>query len=227
MNKPNTKLYVILLAISGALVALSFFLLIHFICNTQAVAVISCVISILGGALASISVSWLIDISNCKKRNFELHARKTENLKYIEMFLNSFFESIATSCNGIAEEKDESWEYWLRTLNDNSFLRSSADFYSRMLGVYVDLNCLIDQIDEANSGELKEFYLAEHNDLFSSLQLLLDSLKRLREMIFFKNDENIDHIIFCIKDVLSSVICLYGLNNKKYSNYRKEQKNNS
>ena len=227
MNKPNTKLYVILLAISGALVGLSFILLICFIYNSQATTIISCVISVLGGALASILVSWLIDIANCKKRNFELRARQTKNLIYIEMFLNLLFESIAKSCNGIAEKTDESWEHWLRTLYSNAFLRSSPDFYNKMLGVYVDLNSLIDQIDEANSGELKEFYLSEHNDLLSSLQLLLDSLKRLREMIFFEKKENIEHIIFCIKDVLSSVVCLFELNNKKYSNCAKEQKNKS
>jgi len=217
MQKPNTKLYTLLLSISVVLVILLFVFLIINIDNEKFTIVISCLISIIGGGFASIVVSWLIDIASCKRYNSSMLLRKIKCIEYIYMYTDDLFQSIADSCSIIETEKPKTWDLWLRLLEEHKYFRNAPNFHDQLLGVYVYLNMLIGVIDELNSGELKEYCMHDSQELVTELSIFGDALQRLRNKIFVDSDENINHIIFCINDFLSTILQFNKYLTKEYS----------
>ena len=226
MHTPNTKLYVKLSIIFGLSTVLLFILLAIFCANNVAVIFISCLISVLGGIFASIVVSWLIDVSSCKKNNSAIKLKKDKNLEYVKLFLDNLFESFADACQDVDHQEQGNWEYWLMTMNENDFFRNNPAFYDVCLGIYVHLNSIINLLDEANSGELKEYYLATACDLFFELQILKTACENLRDLIFLNsNQQHIEHIVFQFKDVLSTVLAFSDLASKNYKTIGKDNLN--
>ena len=223
MHKPNTKLYVILSGFFGLATVLLFIHLGYLIECDCAVAWISCFISVFGGILASIVVSWLIDLGNCKKNNELLKTKESQNIKYIKLFLDDLFQSFANTCKSVKSAKQGNWEYWLSIMKENNFFIESPDFYDVYLNTYVDLNTLLSLLDDANTGELKDYYLSTKSDFFAELQLLRTACEGLQKLIFLKGADNIEHIIFQFKDVLSTVLVFSDLSEKQYSISSKDE----
>lgn len=223
-SKPNTKLYLILTAIFGAAVITMFVLMCCNLGNASIPTITSAIISILGGALASVIVAWLIDISNCRLRNENLRQKEMKYLGYIAMFLDNLFQSFADICYRFDIEEPNSrayrWEEWFKKLVRNSFFRDKEDFYKNMLTTYISLNHLISLISEMNSGELKD-YIVHDSSLLSELLILHDTCQKIREYIFTRSaeiipDEIVEHLVFSMNDVLSTIIPFYKLYNKEY-----------
>lgn len=217
MHKPNTNLYIKLSCIFGLATVLLF---IHLGCLIEcdcAVAWISCFISVFGGILASIVVSWLIDLGNCKRSNELLKTKESQNIKYIKLFLDDLFQSFANTCKNAEGLEHGNWEYWLSIMKENNFFIESPDFYDIYRNTYVDLNTLLSLLDEANTGELKDYYLSTKSDFFAELQLLKTACEGLQKLIFLKGADNIEHIIFQFKDVLSTVLVFTDLSEKQYA----------
>ena len=217
MYKPNTKLYVILSIIFGS-ITLSLFILLGFLieCNS-AIVWISCSISVFGGVLASIVVSWLIDLGNCKRNNELLKSKKSQNIKYIKLFLDDLFQSFANTCKNTKSLEQGNWEYWLSIMKENNFFIESPDFNDIHLNTYVDLNTLLSLLNDANTSELKDYYLSTSSDFFAELQLLKTACEGLQRIIFLKGTNNIEHIIFQFQDVLSTVLVFTDLSKKQYA----------
>lgn len=223
MHTPNTKLYIKLSLIFGIFTLLLFILLAIFSTNNTATIFISCLISVLGGIFASIVVSWIIDVSSCKKNNAAIKLRKDKNIEYVRVLLDDLFESLADACQDIDCQEQGNWEHWLMTLKENDFFRNNPEFYNMCLGVYVNLNSIINLLDEANSGELKEYYLATDCNVFFELQLLGTACEDLRKLIFLNSDQNIEHIVFQFKDVLSTVLMFSDLDSKDYKTHKRKE----
>ena len=217
MYKPNTKLYVILIIIFGLVALLLFILLGFHITDDCAVVWISCFISVFGGVIASIVVSWLIDIGNCKRNNASLKAKENKNINYIKLFLDDLFQSFANSCKSIDDGKQGNWEFWLSLMKENNFFIESPDFNDINLNTYVDLNSLISLLDDANTGELKDYYLSTKRDFFAELQLLKKACESLQKQIFLRDIDNFEHIVYQFKDVLSTVLIFSDLSEKQYA----------
>ena len=223
MYKPNTKLYVMLSIVFGSITLLLFILLGLLIECNYAVTWISCFISVFGGILASIVVSWLIDIGNCRKNNALLKSKETKNINYIKLFLDDLFQTFANTCKNVKSAKQGNWEYWLSIMKENNFFIESPDFYDIYLNTYVDLNTLLSLLDDANTGELKDYYLSTKSDFFAELQLLKTACEGLQKLIFLKGTDNIEHIIFQFKDVLSTVLVFSDLSEKQYAVTTKDE----
>ncbi|MPM07057.1 hypothetical protein SDC9_53361 [bioreactor metagenome] len=217
--KPNTKLYLLLSSIFGIVVIASFIALCVNIEITPICTILSAVISVFGGAFASVIVAWLIDIAACKRRNTDLSYREKQSLDYIAMFLDELFQSFADNQSSCETSDSARWEVWFRHLESNNFFKEEPDFYQRMLTTYVSLNDIVKIINELNSGELKEYIIQNNSDVLGELSILSDACCRLRDTIFNDKSENIDHIIFCINDVISTILPFYKLSTKEYIPY--------
>lgn len=218
MQTPNNKFHFGLTFGTSVIVIILFSLLIYNINNNSITLVISCLISIFGGAVASIIVSWLIDVATCRRNNNLIISRKNKNFNNIEFYIDELFQAFANTCyNAVEQHQEGNWEHWIKILDKYDYYKGSSDFYEKMLFIYVNLNCLISELDEANSGELKEHYIQSPQAISSELILLLDALKRLREKMFLCKEENIEHIIFTIKDVLLTIVPLVQYHEKKYT----------
>ena len=158
----------------------------------------SAVISIFGGAFASVIVAWLIDIAACKRRNTELNNREKQSFDYISMFIDELFQSFADSQSSCETSYSARWDVWFRCLESKNFFKKEADFYQRMLATYVSLNEIVNIISELNSSELKEYIIQEQSDVLGKLSILSDACCRLRDAIFNDKSENINHIIFLL-----------------------------
>ena len=212
--KPNTKLYVILAISFGLIVMISFISLCMNLDNTYICTILSAIISIFGGILASIIVAWLIDISTCNKNNTSLSLREKQCFNYLVMFLDDLFQAFADAQSGSETMEPARWEVWFRKLVLQNFYKSKTDFYERMLVIYVTLNQIIAQVDELNSGDLKDFII--QYELSSELLMLSETCHRIQNLIFNNKTENIDHIVFCMNDVLNTVIVFVKLSLKEY-----------
>lgn len=159
MQKPNNKFHFWLTFGTSVIVIILFSLLIYNINNNNITLVISCLISIFGGAVASIIVSWLIDVATCRRNNNLIISRKNKNFNNIEFYIDELFQAFADTCyNAVEQHQEENWEHWLKTLDKYDYYKGSSDFYEKMLFIYVNLNCLIAELDEANSAIKRTLY---------------------------------------------------------------------
>lgn len=215
--RPNNKLYVILTTFFGLVVAILFILLCINLVNAYLCTIISAIISVFGGILASIIVAWLIDISTCSRSNTNLTLREEKCFNYLVMSLDDLFQAFADSQSNSELLEPARWEVWFRKLAIQNFNKSETDFYEHMLTIYVSLNQVIAQVDELNSGEMKDFII--QYDITSELLILADTCRRVQDLIFNNKVENIDHIVFCMNDVLSTLLVLVKLSQKEYAPY--------
>jgi hypothetical protein len=172
---------------------------------------------VFGGILASIIVAWLIDISTCSRSNTNLTLREEKCFNYLVMSLDDLFQAFADSQSNSELLEPARWEVWFRKLAIQNFNKSETDFYEHMLTIYVSLNQVIAQVDELNSGEMKDFII--QYDITSELLILADTCRRVQDLIFNNKVENIDHIVFCMNDVLSTLLVLVKLSQKEYAPY--------
>lgn len=87
INKPNCRLYLMLLILFFCVFLPSFISMIIYSNKSEVVIITSALVSVSGGALASVIVAWLIDLSNCKKLNMK-------NIYLHRMAINDFINSI-------------------------------------------------------------------------------------------------------------------------------------
>jgi hypothetical protein len=212
--KPNTKLYVILTIFFGLVVTISFISLCTNLDNAYICTILSAIISVFGGILASIIVAWLIDVSTCNRNNTSLTLREKQCFDYLVMSIDDLFQAFADSQSNFESMEPARWEVWFRKLALQNFNKSETDFYERMLIVYVSLNQVIAQVDKLNSGDLKDFII--RYDVTSELIMLSDTCRRVQNLIFNNRMENIDHIVFCMNDVLGTLLAFVELSQKEY-----------
>ncbi len=214
--KPNKKLYLSLSLFLGIFVIVCFILLGVYIEKTPVCTVLSAIISVFGGAFASVIVAWLIDIATCKRRNMEQSIRAHRNIDYIKMYLDELFQSFADiqPRNDTLDSAD--WELWFRELKKLNFFKKEPNYYERLLPVYVFLNEIKTVISEINSGELKEYFILGNADTLGRLIMLSDVCYRLEGILFNNEKGNFEHLIFCINDIITTVIPFVELSKKQY-----------
>lgn len=171
----------------------------------------------LGGILASIIVAWLIDISTCNKNNTKLSLRQKQCFDYLVMSLDDLFQAFADAQSDLETIEPARWEVWFKKLVLQDFYKNKTDFYERILVIYVTINQVIAQVDELNSGELKDFII--QYGMPSELIILSDTCRRIQNLIFNNKIENIDHIVLCMNDVISTLIVFIKLYLKEYVPY--------
>lgn len=223
--QPDTKLYITLTLLFGFFALNAFITMCIKIENSSVTTIASAIISISGGGLASVIVAWLVDISNCKTKNTYLLNKEKDCLGYIVMFTDELFQSFADACRDfdvINENKEYCWDFWFKKLANNNFNKQNSDFYASMLGTYVSLNEIIGIINEINSGELKDYIVFKDFEILTEMLILRDTCSRIRDKIFIQNktkmtEQELNHNIFTITDVISTVMLFYKLKNKKYS----------
>lgn len=221
---PNTKQYILLIAIFGFITLITFIVLcLNLNCNSISI-ISSAIISIMGGALASVVIAWLLDISNCNNKNTFLQHQEESNVEYIHLMLNELFQSFADAYSTFSQDESKDtalWDVWFRKLSKNNFFITKSSFYDEMLATYVSLNDIIALVDRMNNGEVYEYSSRKSGvQLSSELLILKDTCCKIRDKIFWNSSSNnkvdIEHIIFTMNDVLSTIIAFIDLGNKQY-----------
>lgn len=214
--KPNTILYLILSSIFTVIVAIIFFILCCNLDSDPCVAICSALISILGGALASVATAWLIDVFQCKAKNKSIIKQGETSIKYLHSSLDDLFQSFANSYCGENENvESQKWEYWLDYLATMDFYRDCGDFYDRMLDIYVSLNMVISETERLCNSELRQYTESVYSDL-TQFQLLSTACKQLNKTIFNNGNENLSFIKYKIGDFLSTIVAFWDIEEKKY-----------
>lgn len=216
----NSKLYISLVIVFVLLVTISFIVMNVYASDEMIVTNISAVIGILGGAPASVIVAWLVDIANCRKQNSIIEAKYNERMKYLIMLIELLFQAFADALADDEKKDAAVWEVWINELFKYNFFKEEADFYERMLFIYCHLNSVIGEINLLNSGELKAYLMKDNSSILQELLILQNSCERLQNIIFNDSDENFEHVVFCIKDVVSTIIPLIKIGRKEYTPYK-------
>lgn len=216
---PNTRLYSVLLAVLSVVVVIIFIILCLKIESESYVTISSALISILGGAFASVGTAWLIDIFQCKRKNEYLIKECMDSISYLHLTLDELFQSFANNCYSKEDNNEpQHWEYWIEYLEKKNFYRNEKDIYNRMLSVYVNLNTIISETDILCNGELRKCTETIYGDL-TEFYLLSTACKQLCELIFNDKNENLSFIIFKIRDVLSTIVGFWDIAEKVYIPY--------
>lgn len=209
----NSLLYFLLVAVFALVSGLLILFLYLFFENEKANVICSALLGIMGGSLASVIVAWLLDFSECKRKNKEVENRILKSLKYLDDFLDILFQGFA---NAAQEELSLTWKEWLKKLYEKDFYRSADNFYNRFLEIYVALNEIIQQIDELNSIEVKDFMLKKDSSFLSELSLLSTACKTLRDIIFLQKEDGFEFMIFEFEDVFSTILRFCSFKEKRY-----------
>ena len=218
---PNTKLYLILSALLTLVVAIIFLILCLNINSNPHVVICSALISILGGALASVVTAWLIDVFQCKSRNKSLNKQGDNCISYLRSSLDDLFQSLADNCYSESDDnQSKRWDYWIDCLNKKNFYRDESDFYDRMLATYVSLNMAISETERLCNGELRQYTESVYSDLME-FQLLSTACKQLNDVIFNNENENLSFIKYKINDVLLTIVAFWDIEKKTYIPHKK------
>lgn len=117
--KVNHHIYIRLLAIIMPITLGLFITFFYTLDCSEATAVLSAFISVFGGALASVLVAWLIDISNCTVQNKKLQITKNVILGEIISAISNFCICVYQISHGKSTDKKTTWLSWATKFFDN------------------------------------------------------------------------------------------------------------
>lgn len=150
----NHWIYFILLVVFTFITAILLILLKKHLDDAHFVAIISAVISILGGGVPSVITAWLIDVANCKENNKRLLNLKSAVFSKLYFTASSFIMSFRIVNRDVAEKRH--WTAWASRFIDSI---SGEEFKTKVEFISENIIAFEKEID--NLLERKELLISE------------------------------------------------------------------
>lgn len=145
--KVNHRIYVILLAVIVPITIGLFIALFCTLCISEATAILSAFISVFGGALASVFVAWLIDVSNCAAQNEKLKLTKNVVLGKFTWVFSDLCICVYHISRGNSKDKKATWLGWA-TKFFNNIENESSEQKKELISVIDSILGEIDRLIE-------------------------------------------------------------------------------
>ena len=181
VSKPKHCFYILGIIIS-CIVLIVLFILLFVLFDNQSIrpVFISCLISVLGGVLASFTIAYLIELSSCRRENNMVREQINNEIENLICYINLLFED----ANNYYDTKKE---YLDDLINDFPF-ESFDPSDEKSISVLVWLSLIISSLDTIKSINAQHGSAIFESLVKESLLSAEQGFIKFRECCFYKNN---------------------------------------
>ena len=104
---------------------------------------------VLSGLLASVIVTWLLDIADCKRKNKMLNKAVDDDLNYLKIWLDELFQGMRDSLSSQNDKSGLRFEALYKLFVEQFGKNKSPELSKEAsIGIYVNINMILATIDK-------------------------------------------------------------------------------